>query len=244
MAVSRCALLPVRIGKDQIRIRAFGDSETRLSRHISRRRAGCRCARASGWPARGAICCCILRLPCSYPRRLPCSIPGSLPAVTLELPCGLPCGTGWRAVIGNCGRYGPAAPSPAAPSRSPDFYAPTYAGPDAVRPLVREETTDSFWGHFSHTKSFFGNYVCDTEPSGPGFGPNPGRRVCIGVGLAARGGATGASAARRPPQGAAATPAWAWEGARRPVQGKLGKIWRNRRVSCRPFRGVDFSGGV
>jgi len=66
----------------------------------------------------------------------------------------------------------------------------------------------------------------------------------MGVGLAARGGATGASAARRPPQGAVATPAWAWEGARGPVQGKLGKIWRNRRVSCRPFRGVGFSGGV
>ncbi|KAK8109363.1 hypothetical protein PG984_015164 [Apiospora sp. TS-2023a] len=104
--------------------------------------------------------------------------------------CGYP-----RAFIGDYGRYGPAAPSQAAPSRSPDFYAPTYAGPDAVRPPVREETTDSFWAHFSHTKSFSEITFVTQNPLEPGFGPNPGRRVCMGVGLAARGGATGASAA-------------------------------------------------
>jgi hypothetical protein len=50
----------------------------------------------------------------------------------------------------------------------------------------------------------------------------------------------GGAAGRRE---AAVTPAGAWEGARRAVQGRQGKKRRNRRVSCRPFRGVGFPGG-
>jgi len=45
------------------------------------------------------------------------------------------------------------------------------------------------------------------------------------------------------PRQAAATPAGASEGARGRLQGRVSKNRRNRRVSCRPFKGVDFRGG-
>jgi len=51
----------------------------------------------------------------------------------------------------------------------------------------------------------------------------------------------GGAAGRRE---AAVTPAEAWEGARRAVQGRQGEKRRNRRVSCRPFRGGGFSRGA
>ena|SRR5687768_2589560 len=81
---------------------------------------------------------------------------------------------------------------------------------------------------FPHTKSFFGKYVLDPEPAGPGFGPELGRRTPGGV---------------VEPRQAAATPAGASEGARGRLQGRVSKNRRNRRVSCRPLKGVDFRGG-
>ena len=82
---------------------------------------------------------------------------------------------------------------------------------------------------FSHTKSFFGKYVLAPEPPEPGFQPALGRRAPEGGGWPSSG--------RR-------APAITLEGARGLVQGNPLKKWRNRRVSCRPFRGVDFSGGT